>query len=237
MYAMKSTTLSLGIALAFTLLCTACGGQKNDQAGSSDSTQMGTIALPELADGDEVVFENEDMRIVKGETIETEGGVYNIIEVQPKRSGIKNFKVEGTVLDFEGVVGHTLLTSEGTEVVGTLYLHDLTTGKEVMPIDLPFDSSLGVEIVDDNMFFFYTNDSEFPTMSWNERKGAWVDQNEVYDFLRNNQLKEMQEKVKEYIFDGFTLRALQMVEVKINERLVNPLSEYKWSPIESLPKV
>jgi len=193
---------------------------------------MGTIALPELADGDEVVFENEDMRIVKGETIETEGGVYNIIEVQPKRSGIKNFKVEGTVLDFEGVVGHTLLTSEGTEVVGTLYLHDLTTGKEVMPIDLPFDSSLGVEIVDDNMFFFYTNDSEFPTMSWNERKGAWVDQNEVYDFLRNNQLKEMQEKVKEYIFDGFTLRALQMVEVKINERLVNPLSEYKWSPIE-----
>lgn len=232
MYAMKSKTLSLGIALAFTLLCTACGGQKNDQAGSNDSTQMGAIVLPELADGDEVVFENDDMRIVKGETIETEGGVYNIIEVQPKRSGIKNFKVEGTVLDFEGVVGHTLLTSEGTDVVGTLYLHDLTTGKEVMPIDLPFDSSLGVEIVDEETFFFYTNDSEFPTMSWNERKGAWVDQNEVYDFLRNNQLKEMQEKVKEYIFDGFTLRALQMVEVKINERLVNPLSEYKWSPIE-----
>ena len=232
MYAMKSKTLSLGIALAFTLLCTACGGQKNDQAGSSDSTQMRAIALPELAEGDEVVFENGDMRIVKGETIETEGGVYNIIEVQSKRSDIKNFKVEGTVLDFQGVVGHTLLTSEGADVVGTLYLHDLTTGKEVMPIDLPFDSSLGVEIVDDNMFFFYTNDSEFPTMSWNERKGAWVDQNEVYDFLRNNQLKEMQEKVKEYIFDGFTLRALQMVEVKINERLVNPLSEYKWSPIE-----
>ncbi|MGP3309991.1 hypothetical protein [Porphyromonas endodontalis] len=229
---MKSKTLSLGIALAFTLLCTACGGQKNDQAGSSDSTQMGAIALPELAEGDEVVFENEDMRIVKGETIETEGGVYNIIEVQPKRSDIKNFKVEGTVLDFEGVVGHTLLTSEGTDVVGALYLHDLTTGKEVMPIDLPFDSSLGVEVADDNMFFFYTNDSEFPTMSWNERKGVWVDQNDVYDFLRNNQLKEMQEKVKEYIFDGFTLRALQMVEVKINERLVNPLSEYKWSPIE-----
>ena len=232
MYAMKSKTLSLGIALAFTLLCTACGGEKNDQAGSSDSTQMGAIALPELAEGDEVVFENEDMRIVKGETIETEGGVYNIIEVQPKRSDIKNFKVEGTVLDFEGVVGHTLLTSEGTDVVGALYLHDLTTGKEVMPIDLPFDSSLGVEIVDDNMFFFYTNDSEFPTMSWNERKGVWVDQNDVYDFLRNNQLKEMQEKVKGDIFDGFTLRALQMVEVKIDERLLNPLSEYKWSPIE-----
>ena len=195
MYAMKSKTLSLGIALAFTLLCTACGGQKNDQAGSSDSTQMGAIALPELAEGDEVVFENEDMRIVKGETIETEGGVYNIIEVQPKRSDIKNFKVEGTVLDFEGVVGHTLLTSEGTDVVGALYLHDLTTGKEVMPIDLPFDSSLGVEVADDNMFFFYTNDSEFPTMSWNERKGVWVDQNDVYDFLRNNQLKEMQETV------------------------------------------
>lgn len=232
MYAMKSKTLSLGIVLAFALLCTACGGQKNDQTGSNDSTQMGAIALPELAEGDEVVFENDNMRIVKGETIETEGGVYNIIEVQPKRSDIKNFKVEGTVLDFEGVVGHTLLTSEGSDVVGALYLHDLTTGKEVMPIDLPFDSSLGVEIVDDNTFFFYTNDSEFPTMSWNERKGVWVDQNDVHDFLRNNQLKEMQEKVKENIFDGFTLRALQMVEVKIDDRLVNPLSEYKWSPIE-----
>lgn len=229
---MKYKTLGLGVALAFSLLLVGCGGQKNDQAGSNDSTQMEAIALPELAEGDEVVFENEDMRIVKGETIETEGGVYNIIEVQPKRSDIKNFKVEGTVLDFEGVVGHTLLTSEGTDVVGALYLHDLTTGKEVIPIDLPFDSSLGVEVADDNMFFFYTNDSEFPTMSWNERKGVWVDQNDVYDFLRNNQLKEMQEKVKEYIFDGFTLRALQMVEVKINERLVNPLSEYKWSPIE-----
>lgn len=229
---MKCKTLSLGVALAFSLLCTACGGKKNDQTTSNDSAQIEAIPLPELAEGEEVVFENEDMRIVKGETIETEGGVYNIIEVQPKRSDIKNFKVEGTVLDFEGVVGHTLLTSEGTDVVGALYLHDLTTGKEVMPIDLPFDSSLGVEVADDNMFFFYTNDSEFPTMSWNERKGAWVDQNEVYDFLRNNQLKEMQEKVKEYIFDGFTLRALQMVEVKINERLVNPLSEYKWSPIE-----
>lgn len=232
MYAMKHKTLSLGIALAFTLLCTACGGQKNDQAGSNDSTQMGAIALPELAEGDEVVFENDDMRIVKGKTIETEGGVYNTIEVQPKRSDIKNFKVEGTVLDLEGVVGHTLLTSEGTDVVGALYLHDLTTGKEVMPIDLPFDSSLGVEIVDEDTFFFYTNDSEFPTMSWNERKGVWVDQNDVHDFLRNNQLKEMQEKVKGDIFDGFTLRALQMVEVKINERLVNPLSEYKWSPVE-----
>lgn len=42
----------------------------------------------------------------------------------------------------------------------------------------------------------------------------------------------MQEKVKRDIFDGFALRALQMVEVKINERLVNPLSEYKWSPVE-----
>ena len=229
---MKYKTLGLGVALAFSLLLVGCGGQKNDQAGSNDSTQMEAIALPELAEGDEVVFENEDMRIVKGETIETEGGVYNIIEVQPKRSDIKNFKVEGTVLDFEGVVGHTLLTSEGTDVVGALYLHDLTTGKEVIPIDLPFDSSLGVEVADDNMFFFYTNDSEFPTMSWNERKGVWVDQNDVHDFLRNNQLKEMQEKVKEYIFDGFTLRALQMVEVKIDERLVNPLSEYKWSPIE-----
>lgn len=229
---MKYKTLGLGVALAFSLLLVGCGGQKNDQAGSNDSTQMGAIALPELVEGDEVVFENDDMRIVKGETIETEGGVYNIIEVQPKRSDIKNFKVEGTVLDFEGVVGHTLLTSEGTDVVGALYLHDLTTGKEVMPIDLPFDSSLGVEIVDDNTFFFYTNDSEFPTMSWNERKGVWVDQNDVHDFLRNNQLKEMQEKVKENIFDGFTLRALQMVEVKIDERLLNPLSEYKWSPIE-----
>jgi len=70
------------------------------------------------------------------------------------------------------------------------------------------------------------------TMGFNKIAELTHEMEDVLDLIRNNQLKEMQEKVKEYIFDGFTLRALQMVEVKINERLVNPLSEYKWSPIE-----
>lgn len=228
---MKYKILSLGVALAFTLLCTACGGQKNDQAGSSDSTQMEAIPLPELAEGEEVVFENDDVRIVERDISTDDIPMYNNFEIQPKHTGIEGFEISGSVLDFEGVAGNVLITSEGTGVVSTLWLHDMTTGEVLVPVDVAFLSGT-LEIQGEDAVFFYSQEDNLPRVQWNEKKGTWEDANDVPDFLRNNQLKEMQEKVKEYIFDGFTLRALQMVEVKIDERLVNPLSEYKWSPVE-----
>lgn len=230
---MPYRSLILGTALALSLLSIGCTGQTG-QSASTDSTQISSLPLPELEEGDEVVFENNAVRIVKGKTIETEGGVYNTIKVQPKRSGsdIKTFELEGTILDFEGIVGHTLLTYEGTGATGTLSLHDLATGKAVMPIDLPFDSGLGVEVADAHTFYFYTHDEAFPTITWDKARGVWVDQTKVPDALRNDQLRELQAKLQQDLFDGLPLMALRKVEVKLQERKVTPLDEYRWGMIE-----
>jgi hypothetical protein len=230
---MQYRSFILGTALALSLLSIGCTGQTG-QSASTDSTQIASLPLLELEEGDEVAFENDAVRIVEGKTIETEGGVYNTIKVQPKRSGsdIKTFELEGTILTFEGVVGHTLLTSEGTGAICPLSLYDLATGKEVMPIDLPFDSGEGVEVVDANTFYFYTYDEAYPTMTWDKQKGVWVDQNKVPDALRNDQLKELQAKLQLDLFDGSPLMALRKVEVKLQERKVTPLDEYRWSVIE-----
>ncbi len=230
---MQYKSLILGTALALSLLTIGCTGQTS-QADSSDSTQIASLPLPELTEGDEVAFENDDVRIVKGKTIETEDGVYNTIKVQPKRSGsdIKAFELEGAILDFEGVAGHTLLTYEGTGATGTLCLHDLATGNEVMPIGLPFDSGLGVEVADANTFYFYTQDEASPTIAWDQKKGAWADLNKVPDALRNKQLKELQKKLQQDLFDGLPLMALRKIEVKIKERKVTPLEEYRWGMVE-----
>lgn len=230
---MQYRSLILGTTLALSLLSIGCTGQTG-QSASTDSTQIASLPLPKLEEGDEVVFENDAVRIVKGKIIATEGGVYNTIKVQPKRSGadIKAFELEGTILDFEGVVGHTLLTYEGTGATGTLSLHDLATGKAVMPIDLPFDSGLGVEVVDANTFYFYTYDEAYPTMTWDKQKGVWVDQNKVPDALRNDQLKELQAKLQQDLFDGLPLMALRKVEVNLQEHKVTPLDEYRWGMIE-----
>ena len=230
---MQYRSLILGTALALSLLSIGCTGQTG-QSASTDSTQIASLPLPELAEGDEVVWEDTDVRIVKGKTIETEGGVYNTIKVQPKRSGadVKAFELEGTILDFEGVVGHTLLTYEGTGATGTLSLHDLATGKAVMPIDLPFDSGLGVEVADAHTFYFYTHDEAFPTITWDKARGVWVDQTKVPDALRNDQLKELQAKLQQDLFDGLPLMALRKVEVNLQEHKVTPLDEYRWGVIE-----
>jgi len=145
---MQYRSLILGTALALSLLSIGCTGQTG-QSASTDSTQIASLPLPELEEGDEVAFENDEVRIVKGKTIATEGGVYNTIKVQPKRSGadIKAFDLEGTILDFEGVVGHTLLTYEGTGATGTLSLHDLATGKAVMLMAIPMKRAKGVKSV------------------------------------------------------------------------------------------
>lgn len=230
---MQYRSLILGTALALSLLSIGCTGQTG-QSASTDSTQIASLPLPGLEEGDEVAFENDAVRIVKGKTIETEGGVYNTIKVQPKRSGadIKAFELEGTILDFEGVVGHTLLTYEGTGATGTLSLHDLATGKAVMPIDLPFDSGLGVEVADAHTFYFYTYDEAFPTITWDKARGVWVDQTKVPDALRNDQLKELQTKLQQDLFDGLPLMALRKVEVNLQEHRVTPLDEYRWGVIE-----
>lgn len=225
-------TLFLSLALLSSVLASGCQGQKSTDASTSDSTQLATLSLPELAQGDDVVFENDDLRIVERNLCTDGEAMLNSFEVQPKHTGIKGFTIQGSTLDFEAILGNTLVTSEGTGVVRTLWLHDLATGEVVVPVDYPFDSDT-LERQGTDALFFYTYDwDKNPRISWSEKKGAWVDQTKVPDALRNEQLKQAQQSFKDHLFDGLPLMAKQRIKVDLKERKVTPLPEYKWGYVE-----
>lgn len=225
-------TLFLSLALLSSVLASGCQGKKSTDTSTSDSTQLATLSLPELAQGDDVVFENDDLRIVERDLCTDGEAMLNSFEVQPKHTGIKGFTINGSTLDFEAILGNTLVTSEGTGVVRTLWLHDLATGEVVVPVDYPFDSDT-LERQGTDALFFYTYDwDKNPRISWSEKKGAWVDQTKVPDALRNEQLKEVQQSFKDQLFDGLPLMAKQRIKVDLKERKVTPLPEYKWGYVE-----
>jgi hypothetical protein len=224
--------LFLSLALLGSVLATGCRGQQSSQATSSDSVQIVAVPLPNLAQGDDVVFENDDLRIVERDLCTDGEAMLNSFEVQPKHTGIKGFTIKGSTLDFEAILGNTLVTSEGTGVVRTLWLHDLATGEVVVPVDYPFDSDT-LERQGTDALFFYTYDwNKNPRISWSEKKGTWVDQTKVPDALRNEQLKEVQQSFKDQLFDGLPLMAKQRIKVDLKERKVTPLPEYKWGYVE-----
>ena len=225
-------TLFLSLALLSSILASGCQGQKSNQTSTSDSTQLATLSLPELAQGDDLVFENDDLRIVARDLCTDGEAMLNSFEVQPKHTGIKGFTINGSTLDFEAILGNTLVTSEGTGVVRTLWLHDLATGEVVVPVDYPFDSDT-LERQGPDALFFYTYDwDKNPRISWSEKKGAWIDQTKVPDALRNAPLKEVQQSFKDQLFDGLPLMAKQRIKVDLKERKVTPLPEYKWGYVE-----
>ena len=225
-------TLFLSLALLSSVLASGCQGQKSTDASTSDSTQLATLSLPELAQGDDVVFENDDLRIVERDLCTDGEAMLNSFEVLPKHTGIKGFTINGSTLDFEAILGNTLVTSEGTGVVRKLWLHDLATGEVVVPVDYPFDSDT-LERQGTDALFFYTYDwNKNPRISWSEKKGAWVDQTKVPDALRNEQLKQVQQSFKDQLFDGLPLMAKQRIKVDLKERKVTPLPEYKWGYVE-----
>lgn len=229
---MMNKTLFLSLALLSSVLASGCQEQKSTETSTSDSTQLATLSLPELAQGDQVIFENNDLRIVERDLSTNDEEMLNSFEVQPKHTGIKGFTIKGSTLDFEAILGNTLVTSEGTGVVRTLWLHDLATGEVVVPVDYPFDSDT-LERQGTDALFFYTYDwDKNPRISWSEKKGAWVDQTKVPDALRNEQLKEAQQSFKDQLFDGLPLMAKQRIKVDLKERKVTPLPEYKWGYVE-----
>lgn len=225
-------TLFLSLAFLSSVLASGCQGQTSTKTSTNDSTQLATLPLPELAQGDNVVFENNDLRIVERDLSSNDEEMLNSFEVQPKHTGIKGFTIKGSTLDFEAILGNTLVTSEGTGVVRTLWLHDLATGEVVVPVDYPFDSDT-LERQGTDALFFYTYDwDKNPRISWSEKKGTWVDQTKVPDALRNEQLKEAQQSFKDQLFDGLPLMAKQKIKVDLKERKVTPLPEYKWGYVE-----
>lgn len=85
--------------------CKNTGATTSD--GATDSTQVTSVEqilkLPALKPGEEIVFEDDKVRIVEGGIVNTDGGMYNTLNMQPKNASYKQFKIEGTVLAFENV--------------------------------------------------------------------------------------------------------------------------------------
>ena len=193
--------------------CKNTGATTSD--GATDSTQVTSVEqilkLPALKPGEEIVFEDDKVRIV-------EGGI------------VKQFKIEGTVLAFENVVGNAILASEGTGTIRMLWVYDLTTGEKLLGVESFAD--YGIVIENDHQFSFYRYDDALPQVSWNEEKAVWENRNHVPSELQNADLEEAKKKSREYLFNGLTLMAHQKVQVDIQVRKATPQNEYKWEYIE-----
>nr|WP_315124665.1 hypothetical protein [uncultured Capnocytophaga sp.] len=231
---MKQQILNWAIVVATTLLISCNNAATTPSGDATDSTQTTSVGealpLPALNPQEEVVFENDNVRIVEAETVETDEGVSNTLCMQPKNTSYKAFSIEGTVLAFEGVVGKAVLASEGTGTVRTLWVYDLTTGKELAQIDSFHDS--GIQAENDHQFSFYRYDDAYPQVYWNQEKGVWEQRNKVPAELQNADLENAKKEMKENLFHGLTLMAQQKISVDTKTGKVTPLNNYKWSYIE-----
>lgn len=223
---------SMVVCAILLVSCKNMGATTSD--GTADSTRVAsveqTLELPALKPEEKIVFEDDKVRIVEGEIVETDGGVYNTLYMQPKNAAYKRFKIEGTFLSFESVVGDAVLASEGTGTIRTLWVYNLTTGEKLL--ELESFSDYGIVIENDHQFTFYRYDDAFPQVSWNEEKAAWENRNHVPAELQNSDLEEAKKKSQEYLFGGLTLMAHQKVQVDVQKRKATPLNEYKWNYIE-----
>ncbi len=223
---------SMVVCAVLLVSCKNMGATTSD--GAADSTQVAsveqTLELPALKPEEKIVFEDDKVRIVEGEIVETDDGVYNTLYMQPKNAAYKAFKIEGTVLSFENIVGHALVASEGTGTIRTLWVYDLTTGEKLLAVESFADH--GIVIENDHQFSFYRYDDALPQVSWNEEKAAWENCNQVPAELQNSDLEEAKKRSQEYLFGGLTLMAHQKVQVDVKKRKATPLNEYKWNYIE-----
>ena len=75
--------------------CKNTGATTSD--GATDSTQVTSVEqilkLPALKPGEEIVFEDDKVRIVEGGIVNTDGGMYNTLNMQPKNVSYKQFKI------------------------------------------------------------------------------------------------------------------------------------------------
>lgn len=239
---MKKILLSLGIATA---IITSCDKGKNnnpvdnteatqqEELSTKDSTQVkeepkaDPVDLPTLAKGEEVVFENSDVRIVSKST-ETSTDSYNTFKIQPKTTAYKKFEIRGTYLSFQKIIGNTLVVTEGTGVISDLLLYDLKTGQK--PMEVQYSITDEVKVENDDEFSYYTINENSPSMFWNGETSSWEKVNNIPQKLMNDDLAKAQKKVEE--FGGGNVSAYQKIRVNLKDKKVTPLEEYKWDYAE-----
>lgn len=182
------------------------------------------LQLPALKSGEEVEFENDKVRIV---TTEPEG-LLGRINVQPKSTLYKQFKIQGVRITFEKILGKTLVASEGSGIIRRIWVYDLTTGEKVLEAKSFADIGIPITVENEHQFSYYRYDEALPQISWNEEKEVWENVNQVPAQLLNDDLEEAKENSQGNLYNGLMLIAYQKVKVDIQNRKVTPLNQYKW---------
>lgn len=191
---------------------------------STQSVPVGQpLQLPALKEGEDIEFENENVRILIGEPIED---VIVPIYVQPKNTSYKQFELEAVALAFEKVIGKALVLSENT-MRRTLCVYDLTTGKRLLEVE-SFVDFLEIVPENDHQFYCYQYNENLPRVVWYADKAEWVNVN-VPPELLNADLEDTKRNFQQQLRKGLVLTAYQKVKIDILKRKVTPLNQYKWA--------
>lgn len=220
---MKANLLLCGIILLMSTTIVACtGGQKRSTASASQDGSATSLALTALSEGQSVVFENEDLRIVK---VAQGDDDIDTLMIQAKNADFPSFDIEGVELAVEEVVSDHLILSNGEDDVVTLDVYNLRTGKRIAQVDQYMRGLIEVE--DDNRVCVLMFDKGFPIVEWIPETSSWKHHNDIPLNLAA-QLPGLKEKCKDRLKESFLLMAYRKVRIYLKERRVEYLNEYEW---------
>lgn len=221
---MKINVLLCGIILMMSTIIIGCtGGQKKNTDSDTKDGSETSIALPTLAEGQDIVFENENLRIVK--EVQGSDGIDSLL-IQAKNADFRSFGIEGEDLEVEEVVNDHLILSDGEGDVVTLDVYNLRTAKRIAQVDQYMRGMIETE--DDNRVCVLMFDSNFPVVEWIPESSSWKYHNEIPMDLAE-QLPGLKEKCKDKLKEGFLLMAYRRVRIYLKECRVEYLNEYEWN--------
>lgn len=190
------------------------------------SDSASTVALPELAEGQTVEFEDDTLRIVD---YTPEGTDQNNFLIQPKWTGFVPFEVKSSwgYMGFETRVSTHLLLTEGTGPICELIDFDLLTGEMVGKFE-QYMSGDEIEVENDNQILFYAYGDDYPQAQWDPATKEWTFINDVPEHLKAS-VTELDAEIKrlggEYLFPAVAYRKIRMY---LDSGRIEELDEYKW---------
>lgn len=220
---MTPNTLFYAIALLMSTALIGCAnGQKTSTSSGNQQGSAASIELPPLEDGQSIIFEDEDLRVIKPEQREES---IDYLLIQAKDSKYHSFNIEGEKLEIEEFVGDYIILSDGEDDVVTLVVYDLRTGKRIALVDQYMRGLMQVEGTDTlNVLIF---DKNFPLVEWLPESATWRYINDTPSDL-DARLPEVKERCKDRLKECFRLMAYRKVRILIKEHRVEYLNEHEW---------
>ncbi len=215
---MKKASILFAIALLF--LASSCGNRKDEKT---------PVTLPEIAENQQVVFENDTIRIIDDYTDMNQ----NHIIIQPKFEEIKGIDIaspENEYEVYEGLLDGHLVTSVGTGNVRDLRVYNAADGKMLIE-----QSGFTDTITPDNDgkgFLFFILPEPSSTIYWNAETGTWDDESAVPAQYRGEPLQQGKAAAAEYVFNGYPLGLHVEYHADMTTGEVEPTGGYQWTYVE-----